>query len=144
MCDHAIVANPVDPAAGDDLVHLHSSASVAATVDLVREAAQARGAQVFSVIDHAAAASSVGMRMPATQVVIVGNPKVGTALMLSAPDLALDLPTRVLVRESPSGCEVVLHDPFPLAARCGLSEEQTQLLAGMADLVRRAIAERVG
>lgn len=134
----------MDPAAAAALVRHHSSASVAETVDLIRQAAQARGGQVFGVIDHAAAAGAVGMRMPATQVVMVGNPKVGTPLMLSAPDLALDLPTRVLVRESPPGCEVVLHDPSLLAARYGLSEEQTQLLAGIAELVRTAIAEPVG
>jgi len=63
------------------------------------------------------------------------NPKVGTPPMLSEPDLALDRPTRVLVRESPPGCEVALHDPFPLVARCGLRQERTQLLAGIADLV---------
>lgn len=55
--------------------------------------------------------------------------------MLSEPDLALDRPPRVLVRVSPPGCEVALHDPFPLAARCGLRQERTQLLAGIADLV---------
>ncbi len=72
------------------------------------------------------------------------NPWVGTPLMLSEPDLALDLPTRVLVRVSPPGCEVGLYDPFPLAAGCGLRQEQTQLLAGSANLVRSAIAEGVG
>ncbi|MDA8309946.1 MAG: DUF302 domain-containing protein [Actinomycetota bacterium] len=42
------------------------------------------------------------LEMPGTQVVLVGSPAVGTLAMQAAPDLALDLPTRVLLRRAPS------------------------------------------
>ena len=59
----------------------------------------ARGLKVFARIDHAANAREVGLYMPLTTVVIFGNARGGTPLMLAEPDVALDLPLRILLRE---------------------------------------------
>lgn len=57
---------------------------------------------IFARIDHAEARNA-GLAMPPTQVLIHGNAKPGTPLMLAAPSVALDLPLRVLVRDDCQG-----------------------------------------
>ena len=114
------------------------------TIRLLAGAVTAAGATVFATIDHAAGARSVGLEMPGTQVLIVGNPAAGTPAMLAAPDLALELPTRLLVRQASPGAPgstVVFSDPTALARRYGLSSEQVAGLVAIAGLVDRALGE---
>jgi uncharacterized protein (DUF302 family) len=63
---------------------------------------QTKGITVFAVVDHSGEAAKVGFEMRATKLVIFGNPKAGTPLMLAAPDSALDLPLKILIAEEPS------------------------------------------
>ena len=79
-----------------------------------------RGLEPFARIDHAAGARSVGLQMPPTLVVLFGSPRAGTPLMLEAPDLALDLPLRLLVRERAGRVELVYTDPATTVERHGL------------------------
>ncbi len=67
---------------------------------------------VFARIDHAAGAQAVGMTMPPTIVLMYGNPRGGTPIMLAAPRAALDLPLRVLVREDADGRAIVSFYPI--------------------------------
>jgi uncharacterized protein (DUF302 family) len=55
--------------------------------------------RALAVVDHAAAAHAVGLTLPATQVIIFGKPKAGTPLMQAAPEIAIDVPLRVLVHD---------------------------------------------
>src|SRR4051812_10903549 len=71
----------------------------AETLDRLEATLRAKGIDVFAKIDHAAAATGVGLSMPPTVVLVFGSPRGGTPLMLEQPLLALDLPLRVLVRE---------------------------------------------
>jgi uncharacterized protein (DUF302 family) len=124
------------------VVERSSPLRVEATVQRLVEAATAAGATVFAIIDHAAGARSVGFEMPDTQVLIVGNPAVGTPAMLAAPDLALELPTRILVRAaSPGhpGSMVLIADPVAVAQRYGLGHEVAAGLASVVGLVDRAL-----
>ena len=66
---------------------------------------------VFACIDHAAGAREVGMDMPPTVVLFYGHARGGTPVMLAAPQAALDLPLRVLVREDTDGRTVVSFRP---------------------------------
>ncbi|MEO7131053.1 MAG: DUF302 domain-containing protein, partial [Dermatophilaceae bacterium] len=59
---------------------------VAETVHRLSDAARAKGITVFATIDHTLGARTAGLTMPETQVLIVGNPAVGTPAMLAAPD----------------------------------------------------------
>jgi uncharacterized protein (DUF302 family) len=95
----------------------HDFAQTAARVNA--ELAQ-RGLEIFARIDHAAGARSVGQDMPPTLVVLFGSPRAGTPLMVEAPDLAVDLPLRLLVRERADRVELVFIDPATTAARRGL------------------------
>ncbi len=135
-------------ARADGLIERSSPLGVAETVARLIETAKAAGVTVFATVDHAAGARSVGLEMPDTQVLLVGNPAVGTPAMQAAPDLALDLPTRVLVRQAPSpegapgtpGSAVVFADPVAVGRRYRLSREQVAGLSAITGLVDRALA----
>jgi uncharacterized protein (DUF302 family) len=105
-------------------------------VAAIRDDAERRGAAVGAVIDHAAAARAAGLVMPATQVVIFGNPRAGTPLMQATPEIAIDLPLRVLVRDDGQpGSLVSWQDPAYVAQRFGLHDDQLTPLATPATVV---------
>jgi uncharacterized protein (DUF302 family) len=76
-----------------------SSHSVDETVERIKTILQSKGVTLFALIDHSGEAEKVGMKMPATKLLIFGNPKGGTPLMLAAPSIAIDLPLKILVWE---------------------------------------------
>lgn len=87
----------------DGMVSKKSSHSVQASLDKLEAMVKKKGFTVFARIDHAKGASKVGKSLRPTQVLIFGNPKVGTALMSSQQSAGLDLPIRVLAWEDASG-----------------------------------------
>ena len=136
------VAEPTLASHAEGVVERSSPLRVDETVQRLADAAAVADATVFATIDHAAGARSVGLDMPETQVLIVGNPAVGAPAMLAAPELALELPTRLLVRQaSPgdTGSTVVFSDPTVVARRYGLGPEQAAGLAAIVGLVDRAL-----
>lgn len=79
---------------------------------------------VFARIDHAANARDIGMTMPPATVLIYGNGKGGTPIMLAAPRAARDFPLRVLVRERADGKVAIAFDPIAATLRAaGVPEE---------------------
>lgn len=107
-----------------EIVERLSKVPFAAAVDRITASIEAAGMQVFARIDHAAAANAVGLAMPPTTVLIYGNAKAGTPIMLQTPVAALDLPLRVLVREDVHGrvC-IAFHPVVAMLQRAGVSEE---------------------
>lgn len=75
---------------------------------------------VFSIVDHKQNAVEAGLDMTGARVITFGNPAVGTALMLEAPDAALDLPLRILAVETPQGVCLLWNDPAWIASRHGI------------------------
>ncbi|EEK2864629.1 DUF302 domain-containing protein [Salmonella enterica] len=67
------------------------------------------GLTLLGEFDHAKAARDAGLSMPPTTVLIFGNPKGGTPLMLAHPDLAVDLPFRVLINQQHDGQVIVTY-----------------------------------
>ena len=86
-------------AASIGIVDKASHHSVEETVDRLINILQSKGITLFAVIDHSREAEKVGLKMPATKLLIFGNPKAGTPLMLAAPTIAIDLPLKILVWE---------------------------------------------
>jgi glyoxylase I family protein len=135
-------AEPTLATRAEGVVERSSPHQVDETVQRLADAATAAGATVFATIDHAAGARSVGFDMAETQVLIVGNPAAGTPAMLAAPDPALELPTRLLVRQAApggTGSTVVFSDPAVVAHRYGLGAEHAAGLASIVALVDRAL-----
>lgn len=89
--------------ASDGLITKPSSYTAAVTLDRLEAAAKERGFVVFGRLDHAAAAQSVGLKMPSSTVLVFGNPRNGTPAMLKKPSLAIDLPLKALVWEDAKG-----------------------------------------
>ena len=87
----------------EGIVKIPSNHSVEETVDRLKNILQSKGINMFVLIDHSGEAAKVGMKMPPTKLLIFGNPKGGTPLMLAAPSVALDLPLKILVSEDAQG-----------------------------------------
>ena len=71
--------------------------SVEETLARLQEAIHRQNLSLFAHIDHSGEAKRVGLKMQEAHVLIFGNPKGGTPLMIASPLLALDLPLKVLV-----------------------------------------------
>ncbi|MDO5355981.1 MAG: DUF302 domain-containing protein [Conchiformibius sp.] len=76
------------------------------TVSKIRQAVESKGMTVFAVIDHQAAAQKAGLTMQPATVLVFGNPKAGTPLMVKDPAFALQLPLKVLITETDGKVQV--------------------------------------
>lgn len=112
------------------IVNQPTGQSVDQAVDRLKSILQAKGVTLFAVVDHSGEAAKVGMKMRPTKLVIFGNPKAGTPLMLAAPSSAIDLPLKILVWEDGQGkVWISYNSPQYLQKRHGLPQE---LLANIA------------
>jgi uncharacterized protein (DUF302 family) len=120
------------------IVDVRSNHSVDETVERVKNILQSKGITLFALIDHSGEAEKVGMKMPPTKLLIFGNPKGGTPVMLAAPSIAIDLPLKILVWQDGEGkVWLSYNSPEYLQERHGLPEELLQNIA-----VVRALAEK--
>ena len=104
-----------------DLVTKTSPHSVSDTMDRLEAAVTGAGATVFARVDHAAGAAKVDMELRPTQMLMFGNPKLGTPAMLDSQAAGLDLPLRVVVYADAEGVvNVAYHAPAHLAETHGL------------------------
>jgi uncharacterized protein (DUF302 family) len=87
----------------EGIVKIPSHHSVDETVDRLKTILQSKGVTLFALVDHSGEAEKVGLKMPPTKLLIFGNPKGGTPLMLAAPSIAIDLPLKILVAEDSQG-----------------------------------------
>ena len=118
-----------------------SPRSVEETVARLVALLEAKGIKVFTVIDQRAEARAVGLDLRETTLVVFGNPVAGTPLMQAVPLAALDLPLKVLVwADGDSGTQVSYADPSAVAARYGLTPEQTAVLEGVDTLTDALVA----
>ena len=122
------------------LVRIPSRYSVEETLQRLESALAVRGLQVFARVDHSGEAEKVGLKMPATKLLIFGSPKAGTPLMLAAPTLAIDLPLKVLVAEDDQGkVWLTYNSPEFLKERHGVSDDLIKNLAGAGALMAKAV-----
>ncbi|MGZ8210085.1 MAG: DUF302 domain-containing protein [Burkholderiales bacterium] len=96
-------ATAVPAVAVEGLITKPSSHSVDETIEKLEAAVKKRGFMLFARLDHAAAAESVGLKMPRATVIVFGNPRLGTPVFINTPTVAIDLPLRALVWEDSSG-----------------------------------------
>ena len=90
-------------AAANGIISIPSHHSVDATVEKLQGILNAAGVKIFALVDHSGEAEKAGLKMRNTKLLIFGNPKGGTPLMLAAPTAALDLPLKILVSEDAAG-----------------------------------------
>ncbi|AXC11596.1 putative exported protein [Acidisarcina polymorpha] len=100
--------------------------------------------KLFALIDHSGEAAAAGLHMPPTKLLIFGNPKGGTPIMLAAPTAALDLPLKILIAEDPQGKTwLSWNDPTYLQRRHNISPELTQNIAVLETLTKTLIPPEV-
>jgi uncharacterized protein (DUF302 family) len=121
------------------IVHKPSNHSVDETLRKLQAILEEKGIAVFAMIDHSGEAQKVGMKMRPTKLLIFGNPKGGTPLMLAAPSIAIDLPLKILVWEDDQGkAWISYNSPEYLAERHGLPQHLLQNIAFVETLAANA------
>ena len=123
----------------EGVVNKPSNHSVEQTVDRLKNILEARGVTLFALIDHGGEAEKVGMKMLPTKLLIFGNPKSGTPLMLASPSIALDLPLKILVWQDNQGTVWLSYNsPEYLMERYDLSEDLLPNIAVVEALATKA------
>ena len=122
------------------LTSIPSAHSVDETVARLLHLLAEKTIKLFALIDHSGEAAAAGLAMPPTKLLIFGNPKAGTPLMLAAPSIALDLPLKILVAEDAQTGAVTLtwNAPAWLRERHALPAELLPNIAALETLARAA------
>jgi uncharacterized protein (DUF302 family) len=122
------------------LEHVTSPYTVDETVQRFQSLLRELGIKIFALIDHSGEAEKVGMKMRPTKVIIFGNPKGGTPLMLAAPTLAIDLPLKVLIWEDAQGKVLISYNtPEYLQARHSVPQDLVKNIAVVGALAAKAV-----
>ena len=123
------------------LINIPSTHSVDETVKKLQRILQAKGITLFALVDHSGEAAKAGMKMRPTKLLIFGNPKGGTPLMLAAPSSAIDLPLKILVWEDVEGkVWVTYNSPAYLQERHNLPPELLPNIA-VIEALAKTVAE---
>ena len=113
LTDTALLADDID-----GMVRIKSAYDVNTTIDKLENALKSKGMTIFKRVDHTAGATKAGIQLRPTELLIFGNPKVGTPLMLCSQTAALDLPQKALAYEDEKGLVwLVYNDPAYMAKR---------------------------
>ncbi len=114
----------MDRTMSNGIVNELSNHSVDDTVERLKAMLQASGAVLFGLVDHSGEAEKVGLEMKPTKLLIFGNPKAGTPLMLASPSTAIDLPLKMLVWEDAAKkVWISYNSPEYLQKRHGFPED---------------------
>ncbi len=91
------IAIPVE--AADGVVNVRSTFNVKETADRMESILKEKGMTIFNRIKHSESAGRIGIELRDTELIIFGNPKVGSPLMKCQQSVAIDLPQKVLIWE---------------------------------------------
>lgn len=123
----------------EGIVNLPTHSSVDGTIARLQAMLQEKGIQIFALIDHSGEAKRVGIEMRPTKLLIFGNPKAGTPLMLAAPSIAIDLPLKFLVWEDGNGqVWISYNSPEYLKNRHALPQNLAAALGAVEVLAKNA------
>jgi uncharacterized protein (DUF302 family) len=121
------------------IIDIPSNHSVDETVEKLKGILQARGVNLFALVDHSGEAEKVGLKMGPTKLLIFGNPKAGTPVMLAAPSSAIDLPLKILIWEdAQQKVWVSYNSPVYLRERHNLPPDLLQNIAVVETLATKA------
>jgi uncharacterized protein (DUF302 family) len=117
-----------DPDLG--IVNIPSRHAVDDIVTALTAMLRTKGITLFAVVDHSGEAANVGIAMRPTKLVIFGNPRAGSPVMIAAPSSAIDLPLKILVWQDADGrVWVSYNSPQYLQARHHVPSELLPNLA---------------
>ena len=104
--------------AADGVINVKSKHSVEQTANKLEKVLLSKGMKIFKRVKHSEGARSVGISINPTELIIFGNPKVGSPLMKCAPTVAIDLPQKALIwQDANSRVWISYNDPAYLKQR---------------------------
>ncbi|VEP18629.1 conserved hypothetical protein [Hyella patelloides LEGE 07179] len=121
---------------GNGFISVASFHDVTVTADRFEELLKAKELTIFARINHSEGASKVGENLRPTELIIFGNPRVGTPLMQCSQSVAIDLPQKALFWEDENGKSwLSYNDPNYLANRHQIEgcENAIQKITGVLD-----------
>jgi uncharacterized protein (DUF302 family) len=129
----------MSPIRENGITTIPSHRSVDETVAKLEQILGAAGVKLFALVDHSGEAEKADMHMPPTKLLIFGNPKAGTPLMIASPSVAIDLPLKILVWEDGAGSVWISYNaPAYLQARHGLAHDLMRNIAVVEGLAAKA------
>jgi uncharacterized protein (DUF302 family) len=118
-----------------------SQHSVPETIQRLSALLKSKGVAIFALVDHSGEAEKAGLKMRPTQLLVFGNPKGGTPLMVAAPSAAIDLPLKALVWEDADGkVWLSYNSPDYLQQRHGFPVDLGKNIAAIEPLLAQAVA----
>ena len=122
------------------MVHLSSPHTLAATLARLETIVQLKGLTILARIDHSGDAAKAGLKMQPTKLLIFGNAKSGTPLMIASPSVAIDLPLKALVWQDDAGrIWLSYNSPNYLKERHAIPENLLQNIAGIGPICSEAV-----
>jgi uncharacterized protein (DUF302 family) len=122
------------------MVHLNSPHSTTETLARLETIVQSKGIAVLARIDHSGDAAKAGLAMHPTKLLIFGNAKSGTPLMIASPTVAIDLPLKALVWEDAEGTVWLSYNtPAYLKQRHAIPDDLMQNIAGIVAICAEAV-----
>ena len=119
----------------EGLLTHRSAAAHGPTLARLKSAIASAGLTLFAHIDQAAAARTAGLVMPPMDLLVFGNPKAGTPLMLASPTVGIDLPLKALVWQNAKGQTwIAFNDPAQLASRHDLPNNLSNVTVAMSHM----------
>jgi len=118
-----LFAWPLTASAVDGLVVQKSPYSVSESLDRMTALLDKKGIKVMARVPHSQAAAGVGIEMQPAELLIFGNPKLGSPLMQSQPTTAIDLPMKLIAWQDADGqVWIAYNDPAWIAKRHGITD----------------------
>ena len=122
------------------ITHIPSKYPVSETLQRLESVVTSHGLTVFARIDFNGDAAKVGLRMPPTQLLIFGNPKAGTPLMVVSPSIAIDFPLKGLAWEDTDGKVWLSYNtPEYLMERHGVPKDLLKNISAIGTLAEKAV-----
>jgi uncharacterized protein (DUF302 family) len=117
-----IVFIAVPLAAADGVINVSSAFNVKETAKRMESILNEKGMTIFKRIKHSEGADKVGIKLRETELIIFGNPKVGSPLMKCQQSVAIDLPQKALIWEDDKAkVWISYNDPRYLEKRHNIS-----------------------
>jgi uncharacterized protein (DUF302 family) len=124
------------------LIRRESRYPPAATIHRLETLLTEKSVKIFARIDFSADAQAAGLTLRPELMLIFGNPKAGTPLMVEQPTVGIDLPIKVLAWEDATGKSwVAFNDPGYIIERHGLTTSLAKNLAAVVPLIEKACSD---
>jgi len=123
------------------MIHLSSPHSVSETLARLETIVRAKGLPILALVDHSGDAAKAGLTMHPTQLLIFGNAKSGTPLMVASPSVAIDLPLKALVwQDADNKVWLSYNSSNYLKQRHALPDNLLQNIAGIGPICAEAVS----